>query len=232
MVAFTLTVSPVNDAPSFVPGGDVLRLEDAGPVTISGWASSLSAGPGETGQTLQFVLTANGNPALFSSAPSVDSAGTLRFTPAPNANGTAVLVLVLRDSGGTADGGEDTSAPAIFTVTVQPVNDAPSFVPGADVAVEADSRMYTAPWASGMSPGPADEAGQTLWFQIVSNDNPSLFAASPSLSPAGVLSFMPAPAAAGTARLGVRLLSPILPHKPGGLKGNTSRHGDAPGAAR
>ncbi len=41
---------------------------------------------------------------------------------------------------------------------------------------------------------------------MVSNDNPGLFAVAPSVSPAGVLSFLPAPAGVGSALVGVRLV--------------------------
>src|SRR5205807_466741 len=105
---------------------DPVVLEDAGPQTIAGLATNISAGAAnETGQALTFVVTANSNPALFSSAPSVAGDGTLTFTPAPDAFGTAVVTIVLRDDGGTADGGVDTSAPQSFTITVEPVDDAP-----------------------------------------------------------------------------------------------------------
>lgn len=44
--------------------------------------------------------------------------GTLFYTPAPNAFGTARVTVVLKDDGGTANGGQDTSAPQTFVITV------------------------------------------------------------------------------------------------------------------
>ena len=86
----------------------------------------MSPGPAnEASQTLTFIVTGNTNPALFSAGPAVAANGTLTFTPAPNANGTATITLTLRDNGGTANGGQDTSAPQSFTITLNPVNDAP-----------------------------------------------------------------------------------------------------------
>src|SRR6185436_12368680 len=61
----SITVTPVNDEPSFVKGADQTVNEDAGPQTVVGWATSISAGPNEGGQTLTFV-TSNNNNALFS----------------------------------------------------------------------------------------------------------------------------------------------------------------------
>ena len=52
--------------------------------------------------------------------------------PADNANGAATMSVTLHDDGGTANGGDDTSDTKTFTITVNPVNDAPSFTKGAD----------------------------------------------------------------------------------------------------
>jgi len=47
-------------------------------------------------------------------------------TPAPDASGSAIVTVVLRDDGGPANGGVDTSAAQTFQITVTPVNDAPT----------------------------------------------------------------------------------------------------------
>lgn len=119
-------LTDVNDAPSFVRGPSQLVGEDAGPQTVSGWATEISAGPpDEAGQTLTFVLSTD-NPALFSTAPALDpTTRTLTYTPAPDATGQTTVTVQLRDNGGTADGGVDSSAPQTFTIFVTPVNDAP-----------------------------------------------------------------------------------------------------------
>ncbi|MFO1349402.1 MAG: Ig-like domain-containing protein [Gammaproteobacteria bacterium] len=78
------------------------------------------------GQTLSFQITANSNAALFAVAPAVNPTGTLSYTPAANANGTATLSLVIKDNGGTANGGVDTSAAQSFTITVGAVS--PGFI--------------------------------------------------------------------------------------------------------
>ncbi len=65
------------------------------------------------------------NSGLFSVLPSVDPVtGTLSFTPAPNAFGTSQITLSLKDNGGTANGGVDTTT-RTFGVSVQGINDAP-----------------------------------------------------------------------------------------------------------
>ncbi len=122
----SINVTPVNDAPSFTKGADQTLAEDAGPQSVSGWATAVSPGPNESAQAVSFLVTNNTNAALFSSAPAVDPSGTLSFTAAANASGSATLTLVARDDGGTANGGQDTSAAQTFTITVTPVNDPPN----------------------------------------------------------------------------------------------------------
>jgi hypothetical protein len=72
---------------------------------------------------------------LFSAGPAISSTGTLTYTPAANADGLATITLVIQDNGGTANGGVDTSPSQTFTITVNSVNDAPSFTKGGDQSV-------------------------------------------------------------------------------------------------
>ncbi len=124
-LTFTITVGDVNDPPVFTAGADQTVDEDAGPQTVNGWATGISPGPAnESGQTVSFNL-GNDNNALFSSQPSVDSAGTLTYTPAAGANGMATVTVQAVDDGGTADGGIDTSVAQMVTITVTAVNSAP-----------------------------------------------------------------------------------------------------------
>lgn len=132
-----VTIRPVNDAPSFTAGPDVTADEDAGPREIT-WATDLRAGPvDEADQTLTFVASAEDR-TLFSQQPSIDATGTLRFTSAVNRSGSTRVSVLLRDSGGVDDGGDDTSLPSVFTITIDPVNDPP--VPRDDVATTKEDR--------------------------------------------------------------------------------------------
>jgi hypothetical protein len=124
--AFPVTINPVNDAPSFVKGGNLSIPEDSAPQSVAGWATAITPGPpDESSQTLQFLVSSD-NPSLFSAGPFLAADGTLTYTPAPHANGVAMLTVRLQDSGGAATGGADTSAPQNFTVTLEPVNDPPT----------------------------------------------------------------------------------------------------------
>jgi predicted extracellular nuclease len=130
--SFTLNVTPVNDAPSFTRGADVVVGEDAGAQTLANWATAISAGAAnEAGQTLGFEIVSNSNTPLFSDDGPVTVAadGTLSFTPEAETSGVATIEVRLGDDGGTADGGIDTSAIQTFTITVESANDAPVFDP-------------------------------------------------------------------------------------------------------
>ena len=72
--------------------------------------------------------------------PAIAATGTLTYTPAANANGTATVTVRLQDNGGTANGGQDTSAAQTFTITVTAVNDVPSFTKGPDQTVQRGRR--------------------------------------------------------------------------------------------
>jgi hypothetical protein len=120
-----MTVTCVNDAPTFTKGANQTVNEDAEAQTVSGWATGKSAGPSdESGQELTYS-TSNTNNALFSIQPSVASNGTLTYTPAANKSGSATVTVTLTDNGGTANGGVNQSSQT-FTITVSPVNDTPT----------------------------------------------------------------------------------------------------------
>src|SRR5439155_10585202 len=167
---FTITVTGVNDAPSFTKGPDESVFENSGARTVNNWATSISAGPNESGQTLTFNVAGNSNPALFSAGPAVAANGTLTYTPATNTIGAATITLTLSDNGGTANGGIDTSAAQTFVIDVQPINVAPSFTKGPDQAVLDDSGAQSVPnWATGISAGPPNDSGQTVHFNVTGN---------------------------------------------------------------
>jgi choice-of-anchor A domain-containing protein len=124
--AVFLTLTAVNDEPSFTAGAPISVDEDSGTSVLASWATALSAGPAdEAGQSMSFAV-ATDNPGLFSTLPTIDgSTGDLAFSVAPDQHGTANLVVVLSDDGGVANGGDDSSQPGSGTTTLLPVNDAP-----------------------------------------------------------------------------------------------------------
>ncbi len=139
--------------------------EDAGAQTVAAWASSISPGASwETGQLLNFVVT-NNNPALFSSPPTVSAGGTLTFTPAPNAFGTATVTVQLHDNGGVGSSGADTSAPQTFVISVAAINDAPTTA--ADSYTLSSGATLTVPAASGVLANDIDADGDAIAAQLL-----------------------------------------------------------------
>mgnify|MGYP006286433973 CR=1 FL=1 len=150
--AATITVNPVNDAPTFISGGDVTGFEDT--PYDQPWAGAISPGPAdESGQSVTFLVNPTTNPDLFQSGPAIDATGRLTFTPAPDAAGTAEVEVVAMDDGGMPNGGDDTSAPATFTVEV---------AKAADLSIDKTSGSFFTP------------PGGTLTYElVVTNAGPS-----------------------------------------------------------
>jgi hypothetical protein len=204
---FSITIRSVNDAPSFTGGPHITATEDAGPQLFPHWATAITSGSdNESGQMLAFDVT-NDSPALFSVQPVVAPDGTLSFTPAPDAYGTAVVSVRLWDDGGLADGGRDTSELRSFTVTIAPVDDPPSFTAGPDVVTYEDAGPQSlVGWASNITDDAADRSTRSFVFQAAT-DNLGLFSEQPTVLPNGVLTFTPSPESSGTATVSVRLVS-------------------------
>ena len=191
---FVITITPVNDAPTFTRGSSPTVNEDSGARTITGWATAiLPGGTGETGQVLTFVVTGNSNPGLFAVAPAVSAAGTLTFTPATNRNGSASITLVLKDNGGTLNGGADTSAPVAFSIKVNPVNDPPNAVN--DVGLTVNQNAGATALAVLTNDSILPDAGETLTISAVTQAAHGTVARTGSGTG---LTYTPAPAYRGT----------------------------------
>ena len=200
---------PVNHAPSFTAGAD--QAVDGGlPAPRPSPAGRTRSRPGRAataGQAVTFTAS-DDNAALFAPGgrPAIAAGGTLTYTAAADASGTATVTVRATDDGGTADGGTDTSAAQTFQIVVAAVNDAPSFTGGAAQTVfENAGPQSVAGWATAIARGPADEAGQVVGFSVASS-NPALFAVGgqPAVAADGTLSFTPATGAHGAATLTVR----------------------------
>ncbi len=113
------------------------------------------------------------NSGLFSVLPSVNPLnGNLSFTPAANAFGTSKITLSLKDNGGIANGGIDTTT-RTFTISVNSVNDAPTLNAISNpAAIQEDSGQQSVS-LSGIGPGPANERSQLLTITAISS-NPAL----------------------------------------------------------
>ncbi len=108
----TVDVLSINDPPTFTIGPDQILRNDSASISIPNWATNIRAGPeAEVAQILGFLVQTSDS-GLFQIPPAISIDGMLTFQAAQNATGTAVVDVILRDDGGTADGGIDTSASA------------------------------------------------------------------------------------------------------------------------
>lgn len=196
-----ITINSMNDKPSFSAGSNLTVLEDSAAFIETNWATDISAGPdNESEQTLQFQLVID-QPGLFETQPAIQTNGTLTFTPAPQAFGTATVEVTLSDDGGTANGGENQSSIQTFEIEIAPVNDAPQFTPGEAVVIDEDAGEVTIPaWATEIQTGQPNETGQALAFSLQATTGADLFDKLPEIdSSNGNLTFTPAENAFGTA---------------------------------
>ncbi|MBS0630910.1 MAG: tandem-95 repeat protein [Verrucomicrobia bacterium] len=196
---------PANQAPTLdrpanltIPGESPQQT-----VTLTG----ISPGFDGAGQHVTLTATSS-NPALIPT-PTVtyndgDATGSLAFTPAALASGSAVITVTAQDDGGTADGGVDTFS-RTFTVTVTPVNHAPTLnaiANPADILENAGDQNIA---LSGITIGPAD-SGQTLTVTATSS-NPALIAdpavTYTSPNPTSSLTYSPVSGQSGTATITV-----------------------------
>ena len=130
----------------------------------------------QNASSLQYTYTVNSNSALFNSVSLPGGAERISFDLAENQNGTAQITVRATDSGGLF-------VEESFLVIVTPVNDEPSFSSGGNQTVNEDSGSQTINnWASNISVGPANEAGQSVAFEV-SNNNQSLFSHSTCYRP-------------------------------------------------
>src|SRR5205807_675756 len=135
------------------------------------------AGSGET-QNLTVTATSS-NPALIPD-PSIiytspNSTGSLHYTPVANQSGSAVITVKVQDDGGTANGGVDTIT-RTFSVSVTPVNDAPTLASITNpIPILEDAPQQTTD-LQGISAGPLESQNLSV---TATTDNPTLL---PNLS--------------------------------------------------
>lgn len=188
-------------APSFHPGPEVVVNEDAGLVVVPNWATNIEGD--NLDSEIVFVVSADdgGSDGItFLTQPTISANGTLTFEVAPNSSGTVVFDVIITSAFGDSD-------TAKLTITVNPVNDAPTISVGGNIRVAATAGAVTLiGWATGISTGPSDEAAQSLSVGV-STDHPEFFDVQPTLNLAtGSLSFTPNVLAVGTANVFISLL--------------------------
>ncbi|MCF3609672.1 DUF4347 domain-containing protein, partial [Planktothrix agardhii 1033] len=202
----TITITYFNDQPNFTATNPTAVNEDAGAQTVAGWATFNAGAADESAQTATYTVSNIGTPGLFAVAPAIDANGNLTYTPAADANGTSTFDVVVKDSGGTANGAVDTSTTQTFTITVNSVNDKPSFSNAGNQILTAwtSTAQSVSNWANTVIFGPANESTQTVSNYTVTNTDNTLFTAQPSVATDGTLTYTPS-GKPGTATVSVQL---------------------------
>lgn len=167
---FTITVNAVNDPPEFGYANapdDPTRIqvtEGSGFYLDSNWASPRSPGPAsaldERGQGVNFVVSTD-RPELFALVPSITSTGALRFTPAPDRNGDAVVTITAVDTGPSTGDNVNRSAPVLLTISIVPVNDIPVAM---NDSYNADENTLLQVPAAGLLANDVDVDGDALFI--------------------------------------------------------------------
>ena len=192
----TITVTPVNDAPTATIGPSAYGVnEDDGYRSLSGISvSDPDAGSNELAVTLsvsQGLIRLGTTTGLTFTAGANDGAGmtftgtiatlntalaTVTYRPGPNYAATDDLALSVDDQGNTGGGALSDGDSA--NIVVAPVNDAPIRTGGSttDLTVLEDSGLTTLGFG-GVAYGPgggADESGQTLSYAVTTLPSSSI----------------------------------------------------------
>ncbi len=190
---FTITVNEVNTAPLLAAISNQSVDED---VLLSFTVTATDEDIPE--QTLSYSLDATS----LARGMTLDAAtGAFAWTPSDDHNGeTYEVTVTVTDSGSSA-----LSDSKMFTVTIRPVNDPPSFVKGRDQVVGNDAGPTTVrDWATSISAGAANESEQNLTFELSTSDE-TLFDVLPEIDDDGTLTFTPKADAVGVATVTVTL---------------------------
>jgi VCBS repeat-containing protein len=142
----SVTVTPVNDAPTAPAAGSVTTAEDTASAATAIGASDID------GDSLSYAVK-SGAGAANGSVSFNQANGTYAYTPNANFNGSDSFTIVISDGNGG-------SAEQVVAVTVTPVNDAPTAPATGMVSTVED----TASAATAI--GAADLDGDTLTYAV------------------------------------------------------------------
>jgi hypothetical protein len=197
---FTVTVNPVNQAPTLNALANVTLNENASLQTVN--LSGITSGAANENQTLT-VTTTSSNPGLIPT-PAVSyntpaTTGSISFAPVANGFGSATITVTVND-GGTSNN----VISRTFAVTVNPVNQAPTLNALANLTLSENASLQTVA-LSGITSGAANE-NQTLTVTTSSSNTgliptPAVTYASPATT--GSIKFTPVASAYGSATVTV-----------------------------
>ena len=119
--ALIVTISNVNEMPSFTKGGDKLHLAGTSTAqSFSAWATGIADGDSSVTQSLTFNINITSGAGIFTTPPGIDSStGTLTYTPNGTV-GTATVDVWLTDDNSINGNAALSTVPQTPTITVDP----------------------------------------------------------------------------------------------------------------
>jgi len=172
-ITVNVLVFKVNDAPVILPYS-LTTLEDT-------YAIGVVTASDPDGDELSFSMESSPSHGLVS----INTNGEFNYTPSADYFGNDSFSVKVSDGNGN-------SATSIVQVTIEPVNDVPSFGNGGNQSVCGNSILeYVSNWTTSIAAGPSNESSQIVQFKVTNNNN-SLFSVQPSIDSAGTLFYIPA----------------------------------------
>ena len=203
---FTVTVTAVNQPPTITAIAPITILENSGTQTLN--LAGIGRGPGDPASQVVTITASSSNPTLIP-VPAItytnpSMTGSLTYAPTPFGSGSSLITLTLTDTGGTANGGQNTTIET-FTVVVLPVNQQPTLdliTSPAPILENAGQQVVN---LTGISDGIGD-LGQTVTVNAISSNpgliNPTVTITHPTGSTDSII-YTPTANMTGTATISV-----------------------------
>jgi len=159
---FVLTVNTVAGTPSVTSASTSEDLQSSSGLVIS-------RNPADGAEVTHFKISSITNGTLFKNdgvtqinngnfITFAEGNAGLKFTPAANLNSTSFTFSFQVQGATNSSGGGLSPGAATASITVNPVNDSPSFTKGTDQTVNEDAGAQTVNnWATAISAGPAND---------------------------------------------------------------------------
>lgn len=199
-VSALIPVKLTNQPPTLNTLANLTINENASLQTVN--LSGVTSGATNESQTLA-VTASSSNPALIPtptvSYTSPNATGSLTFTPAAAAYGSATITVTVNDGGAS-----NNVISRTFTVTVNPVNQVPTLTTLANLSIDENAGLQTV-GLSGISSGAANES-QTLTVTASSSNTglvPTPIVTYTSPNATGSIKFTPVASAYGSATITV-----------------------------
>jgi len=185
-----LVTQQVNPVPNAAPTArdDGYTTDEDTPLVVPAASGVLGNDDDPNNDPLTAVLDAGPtNAAGFTLNPD----GSFSYTPAADFNGTDAFTYHASD-------GSLSSGTVTVTITVNAVNDAPTFTKGPDQSAPLNTPVVVAGWIIAASPGPANESTQPVDFVVSLSPVDSLqFSQVPQVDQSGTLRYTLSPLAVG-----------------------------------